>query len=112
MKKIEAIIRTTKLEEVKRALHLHGVDGMTITETVGLGPTVAYRGVETPQTLTARLKLEVFVENDHADEAVDAIYRAAHTGEVGDGRIVVSDLECIVKIRTGETQLACHHVSH
>lgn len=115
MKRIEAIIRASKLNEVKQALHRHGVDGMTITETVGLGRdqgrTVAYRGVEAVQVLVRRLKLEAFVENDLADETVDAIYRAAHTGKVGDGRIVVSDLESVVKIRTGETQSDAYHVS-
>jgi nitrogen regulatory protein P-II 1 len=116
MKKIEAIIRVWKLDDVRQALHLHGVDGMTIAEVQGSGEeqggTIRYRGAQRRQAFVPRIKLETVVEDDHADETVDAIYRAAHTGEVGDGRITVIDLDTVVRVRTGETQQAMHPVAH
>ena len=116
MKKIEAVIRASKLDEVKQALHLHGIDGMTISEVRGLGRdkgrSVVYRGVQAAQTMVPRIKLETVVENDYADEAIDAIYRAAYTGEVGDGRILVTDLENVIRIRMGETEADLYPVAH
>jgi nitrogen regulatory protein P-II 1 len=112
MKKIEAIIRPSRLEQVKQALHLHGVDGMTISEAEGLGrekgPTLAYRGAQRQVETVPRVKIETIVDDEHADEAVTAIYQSAHTGEVGDGRIAVTDLATVIHIRTGDVFEAMH----
>ena len=116
MKKVEAIIRVWKLDEVRQSLHLHGVDGMTIAEVQGSGDekggAITYRGAQATQALVPRIKLETVVEDDRVDETVDAIYRAAHTGEIGDGRILVIDLDSVVRVRTGEMQQAMHPVAH
>jgi len=107
MKKIEAIIRHFKLEDVKNALTEQGVQGMTVTEVRGFGRqkghTEMYRGTEYEVDLTPKLKLEIVVLADNAPRVMETIIRAARTGEVGDGKIFVSDLAETVRIRTGES---------
>ena len=106
MKKIEAIIREAKLEQVTMELQNHGIHGMTITRVMGLGAqagrTLSYRGSERRVELVTRAKLEIVVDNALAEQVIDTIYQNAHTGEIGDGRILVIDLESVVRIRTGE----------
>lgn len=106
MKKIEAIIRHFKLEDVKTALHEQGVQGMTVTEVRGFGRqkghTEMYRGTEYTVDLVPKLKLEIVVAEDAAQGVIDTIVQAARTGQVGDGKIFVSDLAQTVRIRTGE----------
>jgi nitrogen regulatory protein P-II 1 len=108
MKKIEAIIRDSKVDRVRDALVLQGVHGMTITQAHGVGAqagrTSTYRGAEHRSGFVPRVKLEIVVDNERADRVVDTIYETAHTGEVGDGRILISDLEEVIHIRTGETE--------
>jgi nitrogen regulatory protein P-II 1 len=107
MKKIEAIIRHGKLGEVAEKLGACGFDAMTFVEAQGLGhevgPKTIFRGGEVPPRFVQRHKLELIVDDDRADDAIDAIYEAAHTGAAGDGRIFVTDLDTNVHIRTGET---------
>ena len=107
MKKIEAIIRHFKLEDVKNALSEHGVAGMTITEVRGFGRqkghTETYRGTEYAVDIVPKVKVEIAVNDDKVQSAVDTIIRAAQTGQIGDGKIFVSDLREIIRIRTGET---------
>lgn len=107
MKKIEAIIRHFKLEEVKDALGEQGVAGMTITEVRGFGRqkghTEMYRGTEYEVDFVPKIKLEVVVPDDTARNVLDTIIRAAQTGQVGDGKVFVSDLSEAVRIRTGES---------
>jgi nitrogen regulatory protein P-II 1 len=107
MKKIEAIVRSSKISDIKRVLHRRGFDGMTITEAHGYGrekgPRIVYRGSEVHEGFVPRLKVELLVEEDRAHDALDAIFEAAHTGELGDGRIYVTNVETEVHIRTGET---------
>jgi len=107
MKKIEAIVRHFKLEEVKNALIEKGVTGMTITEVRGFGRqkghTEMYRGTEYRVDFVPKVKVEVVVDNAKAQVAVEAIVKAAQTGQVGDGKIFVSDLSDTIRIRTGET---------
>jgi nitrogen regulatory protein P-II 1 len=106
MKKIEAIVRQNKLEDVKEALLRCGVDGMTVSEVFGRGdqkaPLVTYRGVTGSTSFVPRVKLETVVADDQAERVLDAIFQAAHTGQVGDGHILVSALESVTRIRTGE----------
>ncbi len=106
MKKIEAIIRHFKLEEVKKALTEQGVHGMTITEVKGFGRqkghTEMYRGTEYTVDFVPKIKLEVAVREDLAKTVVDTIIRTAQTGQVGDGKIFISDLTEVARIRTGE----------
>ncbi len=106
MKKIEAIIRHFKLEDVKSALHEHGVQGMTVTEVRGFGRqkghTEMYRGAEYTVDLVPKIKLEIVVAEDAAQGVIDTIVQAARTGQVGDGKIFVYDLTNTVRIRTGE----------
>jgi nitrogen regulatory protein P-II 1 len=106
MKKIEAIIRHFKLEEVKCALTEHGVQGMTITEVRGFGRqkghTEMYRGTEYSVDFVPKIKIEVVVADANVQAVLDCIVRAARTGQVGDGKIFVSDLAEAVRIRTGE----------
>lgn len=108
MKKIEAIVRNTKLESVKHALVAQGVLGMTITEVLGIGEqkggTITYRGIDTAVDHVSRIKLELIVAEDDVERVIDAIFQAAHTGAVGDGRILVVDLDSVTRIRTGETE--------
>ena len=107
MKKIEAIIRHFKLEDVKNALVETGVSGMTITEVRGFGRqkghTEMYRGTEYRVDFVPKVKIEVVVDNTKVQTAIAAIVKAAQTGQVGDGKIFVSDLSDSVRIRTGET---------
>ncbi len=107
MKKIEAIIRHFKLEEVKDALSEHGVQGMTITEVRGFGRqkghTEMYRGTEYSVDLVPKIKIEIAVSAADCTRVIETLVRAAQTGEVGDGKIFVSDLTEAIRIRTGES---------
>ena len=107
MKKIEAIIKPFKLDEVKDALNDIGVAGMTISEVKGYGRqkghTEIYRGTEYAVAFLPKLKLEIAVAADVADRAIEAIANAAKTGQIGDGKIFVCDLEQVMRIRTGES---------
>src|SRR5579871_815932 len=106
MKKIEAIIKPFKLEEVKTALSEIGIEGMTVTEVKGFGRqkghTEIYRGSEYTVDFLPKVKLEIAVGDDVAGKAVDAIVRAAKTGKIGDGKVFVLPLEEVVRIRTDE----------
>jgi nitrogen regulatory protein P-II 1 len=107
MKKIEAVIKPFKLEEVKEALADFGIVGMTVTEVKGFGrqkgQTEIYRGNEYSVDFLPKIKIEVVLSEDKVDEAVDAILKAARTGKIGDGKIFVMPVEEVVRIRTGET---------
>ena len=107
MKKIEAIIKPFKLDEVKEALQEVGLQGITVTEAKGFGRqkghTELYRGAEYVVDFLPKLKLEVVVSDEQVDAALEAIQRAAKTGKIGDGKIFVSAVEQVVRIRTGET---------
>jgi nitrogen regulatory protein P-II 1 len=107
MKKIEAIIRHFKLEEVKTALTERGVTGMTITEVRGFGRqkghTEMYRGTEYEVDFVPKIKVEVVIPAAKMQPVLDAIIRSAQTGQVGDGKIFVTDLAEAIRIRTGET---------
>ena len=107
MKKIEAIIRHYKLEDVKTALTGMGVQGMTVSEVRGFGRQrghkETYRGAEYTVDFMPKVKMEVVVPEDQVETAVNAICESARTGQVGDGKIFVSSLEQIVRIRTGES---------
>jgi len=106
MKKVEAIIRYFKLEEVKDALTEHGVQGMTVTEVRGFGRqkghTEMYRGTEYTVEFVPKIKIEIVVPESDLQGVVDTIMRSAQTGQIGDGKIFVSDLAQTVRIRTGE----------
>ena len=106
MKKIEAIIKPFKLDEVKEALHDVGVSGITVTEARGFGRqkghTELYRGAEYVVDFLPKVKLEVVVDDSLADRVVEAITSAAQTGRIGDGKIFVINVETAVRIRTGE----------
>jgi len=107
MKKIEAIVRHHKLDEVKEALVGVGLQGMTITEVRGFGRqrghTETYRGTEYTVDFVPKVKIEIVVANGLVDKAVSAVVGAAKTGQVGDGKIFVSDLSNVIRVRTGET---------
>ncbi len=107
MKKIEALIRHHKLDDVKQALTRRGVKGMTVTEVRGFGRqkghTERYRGAEYEVDFVPKIKIEVVVADGDLAGAIDAITEAARTGQVGDGKIFVSDLSAVIRIRTGET---------
>jgi nitrogen regulatory protein P-II 1 len=107
MKKIEALIRHFKLEDIKDALTRQGVKGMTVTEVRGFGRqkghTEMYRGTEYAVDFVPKVKLEVVVPDQDVKAVIDAIVGAARTGQVGDGKIFISDLSDVVRIRTGET---------
>ena len=107
MKKVEAIIRHFKLEEVKTALSEQGIQGMTITEVRGFGRqkghTEMYRGTEYAVDFVPKVKLEVAVSDALLQKVVDTIMRTAQTGQIGDGKIFVSELSNTIRIRTGET---------
>jgi nitrogen regulatory protein P-II 1 len=107
MKKIEAIVRHHRVESIKEALVAMGLHGMTISEVRGFGrqkgQTETYRGAEYRVDFVPKVKVEVVVENGKLDAAVGAISKAARTGQVGDGKIFVSNLEDTVRIRTGES---------
>ena len=107
MKKIEAIIRHYKLEDVKNALSQAGIQGMTVTETRGFGRQrghkETYRGAEYTVDFLPKVKLEIVVADSEAGKAIDTIVDIARTGQVGDGKIFVTPLEEVIRIRTGET---------
>ncbi|MFM7161876.1 MAG: P-II family nitrogen regulator [Planctomycetaceae bacterium] len=107
MKKIEAVIRHYKLEDVKNALTAAKIDGMTVTEVRGFGRQRGhkemYRGAEYTVDFLPKVKLEVVVADSLLREAIDIITRVARTGQIGDGKIFVTDLSEVVRIRTGET---------
>src|SRR6476659_3075795 len=107
MKKIEAIIRHFKLEDVKNALTERGASGMTITEVRGFGRqkghTEMYRGTEYTVDFVPKVKLEVVVPDSSLQLVIDTILRTAQTGQIGDGKIFVTDLANVIRIRTGET---------
>src|SRR6478609_2973714 len=106
MKKIEAIIKPFKLDDVKEALQEVGLQGITVTEAKGLGRqkghTELYRGAEYGVDFLPKVKIEVVVKDDDVDRCVDAIIKAARTGKIGDGKIFVTTVERVVRIRTGE----------
>jgi nitrogen regulatory protein P-II 1 len=106
MKKVEAIIRHFKLEDVKNALIEKGVSGMTIVEVRGFGRqkghTEMYRGTEYRVDFVPKVKIEIAVDDNKLKAAIDAIVKVAQTGQVGDGKIFVSALEEVIRIRTGE----------
>ena len=106
MKKIEAIIRPFKLEDVKVALVNAGIIGMTVSEVRGFGrqkgQVERYRGSEFTVEFLQKLKVEVVVDNEKVNSVIDAIAEAAKTGEIGDGKIFVSQVDSVVRIRTGE----------
>ncbi len=106
MKKIEAIIKPFKLDDVKEALHELGVKGLTVIESKGFGRqkghTELYRGAEYVVDFLPKVKVEVVIEDTLLDRAVAAIQQAAHTGRIGDGKIFVSTIDNAVRIRTGE----------
>ena len=110
MKKIEAIIKPFKLDEVREALSSLGVSGLTVTEVKGFGRqkghTELYRGAEYVVDFLPKLKLEVIVGDDLVEKSLEAIIRAAKTGKIGDGQIFVSDVQTVVRIRTGEVDEA------
>ena len=107
MKKIEAVIKPFKLDEVKEALQDLGVQGMTVLEAKGYGRqkghTELYRGAEYVVDFLPKIKIEVVVADDQLDAAIEAITAAARTGRIGDGKIFVSELINVVRIRTGES---------
>lgn len=107
MKKIEAIIKPFKLDEVREALSDIGISGLTVTEVKGFGRqkghTELYRGAEYVVDFLPKAKLEVIVSDDRVEAAIEAIIKAAHTGKIGDGKIFVMPVEHVVRIRTGET---------
>ena len=106
MRKIEAIIKPFKLDEVTEALHGIGIQGMTVTEVKGFGRqkghTELYRGAEYVVDFLPKIKIEVAVGDDLCDKAVQAIVEAANTGRIGDGKIFVLPVEEVIRIRTGE----------
>ena len=106
MKKIEAVIKPFKLDEVKEALHEVGVSGITVTEAKGFGRqkghTELYRGAEYVVDFLPKVKIELVLEDEMVEKAIEAIRNAAQTGRIGDGKIFVSTIEEAVRIRTGE----------
>ena len=106
MKKIEAIIKPFKLDEVKEALHEVGVQGITVTEAKGFGRqkghTELYRGAEYVVDFLPKVKIEIVLMPDQVEPAVEAILKAARTGRIGDGKVFVLDVEDVIRIRTGE----------
>ena len=107
MKKIEAIIKPFKLDEVKEALHEVGIKGITVTEAKGFGRqkghTELYRGAEYVVDFLPKVKIEAAVADELVDRVIEAVEAAARTGKIGDGKIFVYNLEQVVRIRTGET---------
>ena len=107
MKKVEAIIRHHKLEDVKNALHDAGITGMTVTEVRGFGRqkghTEMYRGTEYAVDFVPKVKIEVVCAAERLQSVLDVILDSAKTGQIGDGKIFVSDLADVLRIRTGET---------
>ena len=107
MKKIEAIIKPFKLDEVREALSEVGVTGLTVSEVKGFGRqkghTELYRGAEYVVDFLPKVKVELIIKSSDVDRAIEAIVKAARTGKIGDGKIFVTAVEQIVRIRTGET---------
>jgi len=107
MKKIEAIIKPFKLDEVKEALQEVGVQGMTVSEVKGFGRqkghTELYRGAEYVVDFLPKIKLDIIVKETEVQKVVEAIQKAAKTGRIGDGKIFVTSVEDVIRIRTGET---------
>ena len=106
MKKIEAIIKPFKLDEVKEALHEVGIQGLTVTELRGFGRqkghTELYRGAEYVVDFLPKVKIEIVMEDELVERAVEAICQAAHTGKIGDGKIFIYTVDEVIRIRTGE----------
>ena len=107
MKKIEAIIKPFKLEEVKEALTESGVHGMTVSEVKGFGRqkghTEIYRGSEYTVDFLPKVKIEIIVDDDQADSVAEVIVKSANTGKIGDGKVFISGVDQAIRIRTGET---------
>jgi nitrogen regulatory protein P-II 1 len=107
MKKIEAVIKPFKLEDIKDALAEIGITGMTVSEVKGYGRqkghSELYRGAEYVVDFLPKIKLEMVVNDDSVEQVIDTIVEAARTGKIGDGKIFVTDIEKIIRIRTGET---------
>ena len=107
MKKIEAIIKPFKLDDVKEALQEVGLQGITVIEAKGFGRqkghTELYRGAEYVVDFLPKVKVEVILAEEQVDDAVEAIQKAAQTGRIGDGKIFISTIEQVIRIRTGET---------
>ena len=107
MKKVEAIIRPDKMESVKEALGKFGIHGMTVSEVVGCGLQKGwvgtYRGQDYALNLLQKVKIEIVIQDDRVEDVVRVITEAARTGEIGDGKIFLSDVENVIRIRTGET---------
>ena len=110
MKKIEAIVKPFKLDEVREALSEVGVTGLTVTEVKGFGRqkghTELYRGAEYVVDFLPKVKIEAAVSDDLVDRVIEAVEAAARTGKIGDGKIFVFDVEKVIRIRTGETDAA------
>ncbi len=106
MRMIEAIIKPFKLDEVKEALHEIGLQGITVIEAKGFGRqkghTELYRGAEYVVDFLPKVKIELVIEDDMLERAVEAIMQAAHTGRIGDGKIFISSVEDAIRVRTGE----------
>lgn len=107
MKKIEAVIKPFKLDDVKEALQAAGLQGMTVLEARGFGRqkghTELYRGAEYVVDFLPKIKIELIVADGQVESVIDALTKAARTGRIGDGKIFVSDIQEVVRIRTGET---------
>ena len=107
MKKIDAVVKPFKLDEVREALSEIGVSGLTVTEVKGFGRqkghTELYRGAEYVVDFLPKVKIEIVVADDAVEQAIEAIIKAARTGKIGDGKIFVTSVEQVVRIRTGET---------
>jgi nitrogen regulatory protein P-II 1 len=107
MKKIEASIKPFKLDEVKEALHEVGLQGITVLEAKGFGRqkghTELYRGAEYVVDFLPKVKIELVVDDDMLERAIEAIQQAAHTGRIGDGKIFITPVEQAIRVRTGET---------
>ena len=106
MKKIEAIIKPFKLDEIKEALQEIGLQGITVIEAKGFGRqkghTELYRGAEYIVDFLPKVKIELILDDDQLDAAIDAIQKSAHTGRIGDGKIFISSIDEAIRIRTGE----------
>ena len=107
MKKIEAIIKPFKLDDVREAQAEIGINGMTVSEVKGFGRqkghTELYRGAEYVVDFLPKVKVEAAIRDDHLDQVIEAIEKSAGTGKIGDGKIFVYDIEQVIRIRTGET---------
>ena len=106
MKKIEAIVKPFKLDDVKEALNEIGIQGMTISEVKGYGRQKGhkeiYRGAEYVVDFIPKVKIEIIVDSDRAEKVIDAIQKSANTGKIGDGKIFVFSIEEVIRVRTGE----------